>query len=483
MQFKKLIHRGIKILCTNPQILESYPEIAQMVVQKLSQYVILKFVEPQNNIKESFYMINYSKLSYQLKREIKKFTNKITLGLSRPKYKLVFQMLYGMLESQSTHLSNISRALKENITLKKTIDRLSRNLSQFTENDIIIENYMDVVKKNTNELSVLIIDNSDISKPYSEMLDSLCEVRDGSTGEITTGYHLLEITALTKEHKMPMPVYTRVYSSTENEFISEDEEVLNGLKHLTAHFGKVGVRTMDRGYDTRIYYKYFLKHNENFIIRAKKNRTIIYKGKSINILELANRFKGKYSMKFEGKDGKRINCKISYIPISLPIAPKKELTLAVVHGFGELPMMLISSLKSTDKRLSVIITKVYLMRWKIEEYYRFKKQQFGFEDFRVQSLISIRALNTLLTVLIGLLSTFSEKQNDNKMVMKIIECSKRIYEKPKFIYYALGDGIFNILQKTRKGIAAFLVPKKLPPSQQLNMFELFGIKADSCFGY
>jgi S-adenosylhomocysteine hydrolase len=140
-----------------------------------------------------------------------------------------------MLESQSTHLSNISRALKENITLKKTIDRLSRNLGQFTENDIIVENYMDVVKNNTNELSVLIIDNSDISKPYSEMLDSLCEVRDGSTGEITTGYHLLEITALTKEHKMPMPVYTRVYSSTEKGFISEDKEVLDGLKHLTKH--------------------------------------------------------------------------------------------------------------------------------------------------------------------------------------------------------------------------------------------------------
>ena len=428
-------------------------------------------------------MFNYSKLAYQLKREIKKFTNKITIGLSRPKYKLVFQMLYGILESQSTHLSNISRALKENVTLKKTIDRLSRNLGQFTENDIIIENYMDVVKKNTNELSVLIIDNSDISKPYSEMLDSLCEVRDGSTGEITTGYHLLEITALTKEHKMPMPVYTRIYSSTENGFISEDEEVLNGLKHLTKHFGKTGIRTLDRRYDANAYYEYFLRNNEKFVIRVKKNRNVRHKGKTVNILELVNKYKGKYSMKFEDKAGKKIQCKISYIPITLPLAPKKELTLVVVHGFGETPMMLISNLKSTDKRLSVIITKVYLMRWRIEEYYRFKKQQFGFEDFRVQSLVSIRALNTLLTVLIGLLSTFSERQNDNAMVMEIIECSKRIYEKPLFIYYALGDGIFNILQKTRKGITDFLASKKSPPSQQLNMLELFDIKLDSCFGY
>ncbi len=146
-------------------------------------------------------------------------------------------------------------------------------------------------------------------------------------------------------------------------------------------------------------------------------------------------------------------------------------------------MMLITNLKSADKRLSVIITKVYIMRWKIEEYYRFKKQQFDFEDFRVQSMVSIRALNTLLTVLIGLLSTFSEEQNSNNLIIKIIEISKRIYRKPKFIYYALGDGIFNILQKTKRGIATFLVQKKILRSQQLSLFELFCVKAGSYPNY
>ncbi len=426
-------------------------------------------------------MFNYNKLSYQLKREIKKFSKKVTIGLSKPKYKLVFQMFYGMLESQSTHLSNIVRALKEEITLKKTIDRLSRNLNCFTENNIMTENYMDVVKKNTNALSVLIVDHSDVSKPCSEMLDSLCKVRDGSTGKYTKGYHLLEITALTKQEKMPMPVYSRIYSSSEQDFVSQDEEVLNGLRHLSKHFGDKGIRTMDRGYDANVYYKYYIKKNEKFIIRATKNRNVIYKGKTINILKFANKFKGKYSLKFKGKNGEKIYCKTSYAPISLPLAPNKELTLVVVHGFGKIPMMLITNVKSTDSRLPIVITKVYLMRWRIEEYYRFKKQQFGFEDFRVQSLNSIRALNTLLTILIGLLSTFAEKQNTNLLVFEIIECSKRIYGKSKFVYYALGDGIFNILKKTREGISAFLYLKKIPPSQQVTVFKACGIK--DCIQY
>lgn len=462
--------------------LNTYPEICIKVMQKPLIYGILNSSTKKIH-KRSFCMFNYSRLAYQLKREINNFSKKITSGLSRPKYKLVFQMLYGMLESQSTHLSKISRALKEKITLKKTIDRLSRNLNCFTENDVLMENYMDIVKKNTNDISVLIVDNSDVSKPCSKTLDSLCELRDGSTGRYTKGYHLLEITALTKEEKMPMPVYSRIYSSTEQDFVSQNEEVLAGLKHLTKHFGNNGIRTMDRGYDANVYYKYYLKNNEMFIIRATSNRNVKYKGKTMNILELANKYKGKYSLKFKSKKGETINCKISYIPISLPLAPKKELILVVVHGFGKKPMMLISNVKSSDPRLPIIITKVYLMRWRIEEYYRFKKQQFGFEDFRVQSLNSIRALNTILTVLIGLLSTFAEKQNKNLFIVEIIECSKRIYGKSKFIYYALGDGILNILSKTREGIAAFILPRKHPPSQQMTLFKVLGIKECEYYAY
>ncbi|HHX22449.1 MAG TPA: transposase, partial [Thermoanaerobacterales bacterium] len=139
--------------------------------------------------------------------------------------------------------------------------------------------------------------------------------------------------------------------------------------------------------------------------------------------------------------------------------------------------------KSKDSRLPIVITKVYLMRWRIEEYYRFKKQQFGLEDFRVQSLNSIRALNTLLTILIGLLSTFAEKQNESLLIMEIIECSKRIYGKSQFIYYALADGIFNILKKTREGIVAFLVPLKHPASQQMTIFKALGIKECEHYAY
>ena len=82
-------------------------------------------------------------------------------------------------------------------------------------------------------------------------------------------------------------------------------------------------------------------------------------------------------------------------------------------------MMLITNLKSDDKRLSIAVVKVYLMRCKIEEYYRFKKQQFNLEDMRVRSLNSIRNLELLITVAVRYIGFVSEKCEDRITVMQL----------------------------------------------------------------
>ena len=62
-------------------------------------------------------------------------------------------MLYGILETNKVHLSEIARSLEENINLKKTIDRLSKNLSCFDGKENIMKNYIQIVKKEINEKS------------------------------------------------------------------------------------------------------------------------------------------------------------------------------------------------------------------------------------------------------------------------------------------------------------------------------------------
>lgn len=422
-------------------------------------------------------MINYNRLAYELKRDISNFSNKISAGLKRPKMKFLTQMIYGLLEGNKAHLSEIARSLKEPVTLKKTIERLSRNLHDFDDGDQVMENYVDIVKQNIkDDYSVIIVDNSDIAKPCSKKLEALADVRDGSTGEIVKGYQTIEAAVLTSNRKMPLPVYEKVFSAEEKGFVSETHENIKCLKSLSKNFGDKCIRTLDRGFDGNEYFRYFIKNKERFVVRIKMNRNVIYNGKTQNVLDVVDKYKGNYRLNFKGKGKKNIDCKISYIPVSLCAFPKQELTLIVVYGFGQIPMMLLTNLKSSEKKkISLIVTKVYLMRWRIEEYFKFKKQQFDFEDIRVWSLKSIRNFNLIATITVGYIGIMTSEKADSIFFKELKECSKRIYDIPKFIYYAIGYAIENILVKTKVGIQSF-IPKNIK-SQQFDIFNYFKLVA------
>ena len=414
-------------------------------------------------------MSNYTTLNHNLKRGILKFSEKISKNLSVPYQKFIAQMLFGVLSSNDSKLSSIGRCLNEKISLKKVIERLSRNLKNFADREVLFNNYLKSVKSVIGDKSLLVIDGGDITKPCATKMEDIAIVRDGSTGAYRNGYHTMGITALSSERKLPIPVYTNVYTSEEKSFVSEDDEVLKGLKFLSKHFKKSNIRTFDRGFDNNKYYQYLLSHKEKFVIRAKKNRDVIYNGKKINIFKLANNFKGKYSLKYTKKNGFKADCKVSIIPIKLVCRPNDELNLIVCYGFGKEPMMLISNLKIEDKRLSTAIVKVYLMRWRIEEYYRFKKQQFNLEDLRVRSLNSIRNLEMLVTIAVGYIGFVSEKYEERITVMQLIEASKRIYKANKFILYAVADGLFFVLSKYKQGILDLIKPPPKPASLQLSL--------------
>lgn len=422
-------------------------------------------------------MINYNRLGYEIKRDLANFSEKISKDLKRPQKKFVLHMLYGILEGNKVHLSEIARSLKETISLKKTIDRLSRNLFAFEEKETVMDNYISLVKKQIDEdHAVIVIDNSDITKPCSPMMEAISDVRDGSTGEIKKGYFTVEAAVLSKGKKLPMPVYKKVFSAAEEGFISETHENLCCLKSLSAHFSKTCVRTLDRGFDGNGYYKYFLRNDEKFVIRAKKNRNVIYKGKTENIMDVADKYKGNYRMDFTDKHGKKTECRISYIPVSLCEFPNKDLVLAAVYGFGAQPMLLLTNLDiSEKKKLCLIAAKIYLMRWRIEEYFKFKKQQFELEDLRVMSLQSIRNLNLFATLATGYIGIMNSEKEDTIFMMELKECSKRIYGIPKFIYYALGYATRHVLSGTRSGIKGFLLQKE--QSQQLTLAQCFDLGA------
>ena len=122
-------------------------------------------------------MNNYSTLGHNLKRGIFSFCNKISNEFNKHTQKFITEMVYGLLSSKSSYLSDVARKLNENIALDKTVERLSRNLMSFDGAKQLSDNYLQSVKKHFDDSTVLIVDDSDISKSCSNLispLSSLC---------------------------------------------------------------------------------------------------------------------------------------------------------------------------------------------------------------------------------------------------------------------------------------------------------------------
>ncbi|GHV38549.1 hypothetical protein FACS1894187_17480 [Synergistales bacterium] len=69
---------------------------------------------------------------------------------------------------------------------------------------------------------------------------------------------------------------------------------------------------------------YLIPRKESFIVRMN-DRTVLFKGEKILLKTLAKKYKGKYNLKFETKDGDKADCKISIVPVSLPDHPSVPL--------------------------------------------------------------------------------------------------------------------------------------------------------------
>jgi len=407
-------------------------------------------------------MNDYTILAGRLKRGILDFSEKICQGLPKPEMKLTANMLYGMSESRSCLLSNIGRALKEPISLKKNIERLSIGLENLGESEAMLKNFAEMVRDRIDENTIFAGDGSDLTKPYGKAFEYLEMVRDGSAGKQEKGYWTLEFAALTHGHKTPLPVYDRVYSVSEAGYKSQATELFKALQFLRETFGSKGIRTLDRGCDSNEVYKEFFRHGELFIIRADKQRNVICKGKTINILQAANRLKGKFALPFTTKSGEIKYCKVSVQTVSLPALSGRQFRLVCLHGLAEEPLMLLTNLEQGDPRLNTAVVKVYLMRWRIEEHFRFKKQEYGLENFRVRSLKSIRAMHRFACLLTGFVALLSDDRNDSVLFSKLFHISQRIYPPKKnkrngyFAHYAIADAISFVLSKTLVGIRKLL---------------------------
>lgn len=413
-------------------------------------------------------MLNCTSNTYQMKREILNFSKKISKKLSKPEQKFTADMTYGILASESCLLTDISDKLLENTRKKNTVERLTKHLNKGIPNESL-RSYLSMVRSWTPSEPVVHIDDSDVVKPEGYKFEALGMVRDGSKSSssktiYTKGYHVTEACVLTTEGN-PVSIFSKIHSSAETSYTSINDVTFSAMERGAALFGKATF-AMDRGYDDN---KIFLKLDEleqDYVIRLTAKRKLLYHNKWIFATELCNRRKGKVRMKLIYK-GREHNAYLSHIKVQIT-ASRKDIYLVLVYGITEHPMMLATNKEIRSKEDVMRIAKIYFSRWRIEEYFRCKKQTFQFENFRVRKLKAINALNFYITLCMAFLAHMDRKAETNKLKVLLIKTANPLKEKVCFRYYRLAKGISGVLSYAKEGIRLWFRTKR-PTYRQIRL--------------
>lgn len=394
--------------------------------------------------------------TYEMKRDIVTFSKKVSKDLNQSKKKFIMDMEYGISKGHSCLLSNIARSLDERVQLKNTIERLCDELNSLKSEEIrtIKNNYIDEVKSLFGEEPIALFDDSDIVKPYGEKFEDLDRVIDGSSigKEIVKGYHVCEAVVLTKLEKQPISLYSKIYSCKSKGFISKNQYTKESIDEVRNVLGRKSNMIFDRGYDDNKMIDYVDSGGDNFVIRMKDNRTFLFKGKKKNCYEEAVKRKGKVRMELWFDDNEKHEVYVSHTKVTLPYN-KREYELVMVYGLSDKrPLILLTNRKIHSKEDVIKVVRLYFYRWRIEEYFRAKKQEYGFENMRVRTLNGMNQLNLLLTIHMGYMGKLVEKMDKKLLVTKIIERSKSLRNKTLVWFSQIARGIKEILAYSHSGI-------------------------------
>ncbi len=417
-------------------------------------------------------MNNFTMNAYEMKRDLLNFSKKISHGVNQPTAKFIMDMQFGLAKSGSCLTSEIARSLNENIKLNYTIERLCDNLANLydDESNIIWNNYLKEVKKNVDlNNPVVLFDDSDINKEYSRKLEDLDRVIDASSQDkrIVNGYHVCEATILTRNEKQPLSIYSQIYSCKSKNFESKNKYTMESIKRAEELVGDNFIGVFDRGYDDNKIIDYMTKHK--FVIRLDDKRVLLLKGKRHSVEEIAKGRKGKIKMKALFDDNEEKELMISYTKAKLPYN-KKEYTLVIVYGLSEEhPMKLLTNIEYAEKEDVIKIVRLYLSRWRIEEHFRGKKQEYDFENMRVRTLKSMNNLNMMLTIYLGYMAMLSDKIDKKLLVIKIIEASKSLRGKIIVWLSQMARGIKEILKYCHTGIKGWQEIKHQEKIKQLQL--------------
>ena len=414
-----------------------------------------------------------AKVAWKIREQLREFSGKVSEGLPKTAARLIREVLYGMQCRASVRLSEIARALEEEIALKKVIERLSRQLNRQGLRGAVGKNLLELAAWRVEKETLLIVDPTDVSKPYARKMQYLARVRDGSRGEIRDGYWCCEVVGARRGSAEVLPLYQELYSQKAPDFVSENDEILKAIGRVSKATQGRGIWVMDRGGDREEILEVLLKRGHPFLVCQRGDRHLISGRSKKSAEEWARGCRRRYRevvIKETSAGEKVYRLEFGARGVRLP-GFDQSLYLVVVGGFGPRPLMLLTNQTVKRSRKSQWrVVESYLSRWRVEETIRFIKQSYELEDIRLLKYERLRNMAALVMIAAFFACVYLGKRAKLALLVQHIEqAAKRIYGIPEFRFYAIADGIKQLLFGRHSGIGG---ARPDPSSRQLSLLPL-----------
>lgn len=397
--------------------------------------------------------MNATQTACKVREQIDSFMGIVFPHFSKPVCKFLHQMVFGIQAAKDIKLSQIARSLDEPVSLKKTEERLSRNIQTQGLDEQLNRIIAAEGAKRIGNDTLIIIDPTDIRKEYARKMPHLATIHDGSTGELATGYSGCMAVACEPCTRQMIPLHLRMWSSEAPDFISENHQVLEVMRTIHQATEGRGIFVYDRGGDRDTIMLPLLEQGSRWVIRQRGDRHVLFNGKSRSERVVAAGCPMNYieTIVKETREGEKVyKLEFGARTVRLPES-EHPLSLVVVKGFGSEPLMLLTNVKVGNSWKSVWkIVEAYLSRWLVEEAIRFMKQTYHLEDIRL--LDWQRLKNMMGVVLLALYFICVHIGRELRLAIlagHIITASKRFYGVSEFCYYALADGVGALLSRIR----------------------------------
>ena len=418
--------------------------------------------------------MHYAKTASKLRDHIIRFSGELSFNWSKVVRRFLTEAIYGIQARQSVRLTEIARSLGEEIPVKKTQYRLCRQLGRQGLGSQVMDKICRMGARSVEKKTLLVLDISDITKRYARRMEYMARVRDGSQKCLGNGYWTLSVIATDVGKPELVPLYNHLYSQRSPDYTSENTEIRRAIRRVTKHTDRRGVWVLDRGGDRGEIFEEIRKQRLSFIIRLKKTRDLVYRrGKHLveDLAAVCPMTHAEHIVRQEKGKETIYDLEFGALPVKLP-GHEEPLTLVVVRGFGQEPMTLLTSLRVTRGRKSIWwVISAYLTRWRIEETIRFIKQSYQVEDIRLLTYVRLQNMMAILLAVAYFAMVYLGFRIKLRVIAgNVIKAARRLFGTPDFRFYALADGIRELLFGRQNGLER-LNPLLNTKDNQLRLFE------------